>query len=226
MPRRSALLPLVPAALALTFLPVAPVMSRGDPSGLCLRAASDAAAATGVPYDVLLAISMVETGRNDQPWPWTVNVGGDGHWFDDIEDATAHVEDVLNQGLTNVDLGCFQLNYRWHGAGFASIADMLDPGRNAAYAAEFLASHYADSGDWATAAAAYHSATPEYAEIYRGKFETVYASLGGATAPAASAAPAVVERENRFPLLVAGSAGRNGSLFPGAGGGTRLIGAP
>ncbi len=50
-----------------------------------------AAEETGVPYDVLLAISKVETARDNRPWPWTVNFGGDGKWFDSAAEAEASV---------------------------------------------------------------------------------------------------------------------------------------
>jgi len=215
---------LLPCALLCTS--VATILpAREDPAGLCLDAARSAASRTGVPYDVLLAITTVETGRNNQPWPWTVNFGGDGHWFDSSAEAEASVADAVDQGVTNVDLGCFQLNYRWHSDGFPSIADMLDPDQNAAYAAEFLAEHYAQTGDWALAAAAYHSATPEYATVYKAKFEAAYAGFADELQATPQAAAEVV-RENRFPLLLAGAAGTRGSLVPAGSGGIRLIGAP
>jgi hypothetical protein len=199
----------------------APLVAKGDPSGLCVDAASRAAENSGVPFDVLLAVSVVETGRNDRPWPWTVNAGGEGRWFDTADEAKAHAQSILEQGLTNVDLGCFQLNVRWHAQAFGSISDMLDPDLNAGYAAEFLAGHYSRTGDWAAAAAAYHSATPEYAERYRSRFEVVYAALDPASAASTAETDA---RQNRFPLLVSGNAGRNGSLVPAIPGGGSLIG--
>lgn len=215
---------LLPCALLCTS--VATILpAREDPAGLCLDAARYAASRTGVPYDVLLAITTVETGRNNQPWPWTVNFGGDGHWFDSSAEAEASVADAIYQGVTNVDLGCFQLNYRWHSDGFPSIADMLDPDQNAAYAAEFLAEHYAQTGDWALAAAAYHSATPEYATVYKAKFEAAYAGLANEMRDATLATDDVAH-ENRFPLLLAGASGTRGSLVPASSGGIRLIGAP
>lgn len=194
--------------------------AREDPSSLCVDAARAAARRTGVPVDVLLAVTLVETGRDQRPWPWTVNVAGEGHWFDTASEAEAHVQSLLDQGRTNVDLGCFQLNLRWHSKGFSSLSDMLDPAPNATYAAEFLASHFARTGDWAAAAAAYHSQTPEYAERYRAKFEAAYGTL----AAGPTVAPVATERENRFPLLMSGAIGRNGSLVPATGGGLRLVG--
>jgi hypothetical protein len=200
-----------------------PAWASADPSELCLRAASEAAQRTGVPYEVLKAIALVETGRGGKPWPWTVNDGGEGAWFDSAAEAEAHVAILLQEGRTNVDLGCFQLNYRWHAESFASIADMLDPARNAEYAASYLSEQFAVTGDWTEAAAAYHSATPEFAEIYREKFDRALAGLSGEEGPPPADEPA---RLNRFPLLLAGTGGRNGSLVPATAGGIRLIGAP
>jgi hypothetical protein len=194
-----------------------------DPTVLCRDAAAKAAKKTGVPYDVLVAITTVETGRNDQPWPWTVNFGGDGRWYDSAAEAALSVDQALRDGATNIDIGCFQLNYRWHASAFGSLDDMLDPEQNASYAAEFLSQHYAKTGDWALAAAAYHSGTPEFAEAYQSKFEATYDRLATGTDPVAEP---VEDRQNRFPLLVAGSPGLKGSLFPSGTGGRPLIGEP
>jgi hypothetical protein len=224
MPGRKTFLTALSATFATLLYSAA--QAREELSDLCLQAASNAAERTGVPYDVLRAISTVETGRKGLPWPWAVNFGGDGRWYDTAADAEVGVTEALGQGATNIDLGCFQLNYRWHSAGFASVADMLDPMQNATYAAEFLAEHFAQTGDWALAAAAYHSGTPEYAAAYQAKFEAVYARLTTGEPLPLQADPTLPERENRFPLLVAGGAGAHGSLVPANSGGIRLIGAP
>jgi hypothetical protein len=216
--RRSALAVLSVLAIALS----APVHSWNDPSQLCLDAADRAAEANGVPRDVLLALALVETGRDDRPWPWTVNVAGDGRWFDTQAEAESHAQAMLDEGRTNLDIGCFQLNIHWHSKAFTSLEDMIDPVRNAGYAAEYLVQHYAQTGDWALAAARYHSATPEHAERYRVRFEATLASLESATTGPLPTEPST--RENSFPLLVAGSTGQNGSLVPQRAGGSPLIG--
>lgn len=203
--------------------PQALARTDGSEAELCLQAAANAADETGVPYDVLLAISVVETGRDGQPWPWTVNIGGEGHWSDTAEEAAALVEAALQSGQTNVDLGCFQLNLYWHAEAFTSIEDMLDPERNASYAAAFLAEKFEETGDWSLAAAAYHSATPEHAERYQTQFDATWESLPNGypnTADPVEAPP------NRFPLLIAGQSGSAGSLVPATSGGSRLIGGP
>lgn len=204
------------------LLAMAPAEGRNDPAGLCLDAARLAAERTEVPVDVLLAVSIVETGRNHRPWPWTVNLAGEGHWLDSAQEAEALAAAALAEGAVNIDLGCFQLNYRWHAQSFSSLSDMLDPNRNALYAAGYLARQHRETGDWALAAAAYHSATPEHADRYRARFEAVYAAIDRPVPPPRE----TMERTNRFPLLVAGAPGQNGSLVPGSSGGLRLIGGP
>lgn len=220
MPGRKAVL----VASVMVVLAIGPqVLARSGPADadLCFQAAAEAARLTGVPYKVLRAIAVVETGRDGQPWPWTVNIGGEGHWPETEEDAVSLVETALQSGLTNVDLGCFQLNLYWHAGAFLSVEDMLDPQRNATYAAEFLAAKHAETGDWSAAAAAYHSATPEHAEAYLARFEETWVELdedNPADTPASEMPP------NRFPLLVNGRSASPGSLVPATPGGLRLIG--
>ena len=217
------------------FVGSAAARGSDDPSALCLAAARAAAEQTGVPYQTLLAISVVETGRDLQPWPWTVNLGGDGHWLATADEASALISEQLNAGATNIDIGCFQLNYRWHAAAFRSVEDMLDPARNALYAAGYLARHYARTGDWGLAAAAYHSATPDHADRYLARYEQTVADLSGGPTGDASGDPSgdpvgialtMDDRSNGFPLLIAGSFGRNGSIVPATSGGRRLVGGP
>jgi hypothetical protein len=223
MPRRTYAPKPLPLLVALGLLAL-PVKSSNDPSALCVSAARTAADQTGVPFDTLLAISVVETGRQLRPWPWTVNLGGAGHWLETAEEAEALVQDALDRGATNIDIGCFQLNYRWHAASFASLDAMFDPESNARYAAGFLAGHHARTGDWAQAVAAYHSATPEHADRYLARYEETFAGLAGdaTTGVEERATP----RSNGFPLLVAGLSGRNGSLVPEMAAGRKLLEGP
>ena len=188
----------------------------------CLDAAREASARTGVPYDVLAAISLTETGRTRegrmQTWPWTVNVEGKGAWLDTREAALAHARGAYAQGKRSFDVGCFQLNYRWHGENFASIAEMFDPGANALYAADFLSRLHAEFGDWERAAGAYHSRTEVYARKYRARFRSYRAEIG-APPPAQPArqAPAAqpVRTATAYPLLSGAVGARStGSLVP------------
>ena len=166
-------------------------------------------------------------GRNTdtglQPWPWSVNQAGQGHWFKTPEEAVDFVEDQLDLGLRNFDVGCFQLNHRWHSKGFHSTIDMFDPVSNATYAAQFLNDLFAEKGDWSLAAAAYHSRTPDFAERYQAKFDAILASLTDQPFQAATDTPQI-QRSNRFPLLQAGVKGNVGSIVPRLSAASPLIG--
>lgn len=188
-----------------------PVLTRAsNPAQLCEIAAQNAARRHDVPLDVLRAVALVETGqtRNGhlEPWPWAVNTGGPGHWPGSRSAALDLVRARLDQGQRNVDLGCFQINYRWHGQNFASLDDMIDPEGNADYAARLLSAHKARLGSWDAAAGAYHSGTAALAERYIARFR----ALRGQTPASGPDLP----RENRFSLLQPGGAPLMSSLVP------------
>lgn len=201
-------------ALALLQLP-SPVWAAPSPGPLCDNAAALASQATGVPIDILLAISRVESGRRQDdgfgPWPWTINADGKGAFFDAKADAVAAAGVHLTDGTDTFDVGCFQLNYRYHGQAFATFEDMFDPDQNANYAARFLMSLYEEKGSWADAVAAYHSRTPDLAGTY---LKRVKAVLDGPNVGDPVALVPVVLRQNNFPLLQPGAQGSFGSIFP------------
>jgi len=220
---------ILPTALVLTLACLASgtaAQAATDPAALCERATVLAAEQTGVPLTVLQAIALAESGRSwgghQRPWPWTVNFGGDGAWHDSAAEAQRAVAEYQAAGGTNFDIGCFQINHRWHAEAFPDMATMFDPRANALYAAQFLLGLFDETGSWPDAAAAYHSRTPEYADRYRARFNRLH---DGLDAREEMPLLAGVTRENRFPLLQAGAAGSLGSLVPQVEGGFSLIGA-
>ena len=152
----------------------------------CARLAAAAGVAEGLPEGLLPAISLVESGKGDgeggrMPWPWTLNQGGKSHYLDSKAEALAKLDEILATGTTNVDVGCMQLNWKWHSASFASREDMLDPVQNTAYAARFLKELKNQLGTWELATAAYHSTDPDRGQSYLAKVsaaqETMIARL-------------------------------------------------
>lgn len=141
-------------------------------ANICDSAARNASSVTGVPLDVMQTITRLETGRGKtaDPWPWTVNHAGNGSWFQSEDEARSFVFSKIKQGESNLDIGCFQINYRWHSSGFRSLDEMFNPETNALYAARFLTQLHQEFGSWTLAAGAYHSRTPQYAERYKAKF--------------------------------------------------------
>ncbi|SLN63685.1 Transglycosylase SLT domain protein [Falsiruegeria litorea R37] len=165
----------------------------------------------------MLAITRIETGRTSKgetsPWPWTVNMEGAGHWFSTEDDARSFVFSRFKDGARSFDVGCFQINYKWHSSGFKSIDEMFDPDLNAAYAARFLRTLHDEFGDWSKAAGAYHSRTRQYADIYIARFDATRADLT-APSPSIDTGPLpILGRTLRQPLIGSGSGGL-GSLVP------------
>jgi len=149
---------------------------------ICDAAAMEAARTTGVPLDVLRTLTRVETGRGGSqtapdPWPWTLNMAGDGSWHDSAEAALSVAHSAISEGRRNIDIGCFQINYRWHGDSFRSLEAMMDPGQNALYAAHFLRDLHGEFGNWMDAAAVFHSRNPDHSARYMDRFHTIRAAL-------------------------------------------------
>ncbi len=198
----------LPCLLALT----APVWAA---SRLCDDAAHRAARRHDLPAEVLLAITRVETGRGQAatPWPWTVNMEGAGHWFDTENQAQVFVFRHFKGGARSFDVGCFQINYKWHGRAFRSIEEMFDPDHSADYAAQFLKDLYADLGDWSAAAGAYHSRTPSLSRRYAARFDRILADLDRAPTQAIGPRPLTGAGPARMGSLVSVAVSNAKPLF-------------
>jgi hypothetical protein len=195
-------------------------------AALCDSAAVQASRRHGVPLDVMGAVTRAETGRNRDgtllPWPWTVNMEGAGRWFGTRQEAQAFATQQFSAGARSFDVGCFQINYKWHSAAFSSLEEMFDPVTNADYAARFLAELFAEFGDWTAAAGAFHSRSPEFAQLYEARFSAIRQGLAesefgdGLRSGAIFGAPVALDLEGSLasgPFLGSGHA-RLGSLVP------------
>ena len=192
-------------ALALGLLAgPAPAAAQDDDlsAALCEQAIVNGARRGGVPAEVLHAVALTETGRNSngrmRPYPWAINREGKGHWFKTREEALAFAQGSLAEGRPSFDVGCVQINYRWHGHAFPSLDDMFDPEWTATYAAQFLRNLYEERGSWSEAAGAYHSLTPEKAGIYRQRFDRLLAGIDGSTLTEAEALVAAAQPQGRL----------------------------
>jgi hypothetical protein len=147
-----------------------PVWAAGPVS--CGPAIAGAEKAWRTAPGLLGAIGLVESGRVDPgtgqraPWPWTVTAEGIGTFYPGKEEAVRAVEQLRQRGVSSIDVGCMQVNLLHHPTAFRSLDEAFDPTANVTYAASFLASLHGRLGDWASAASAYHSMTPELGAQY------------------------------------------------------------
>ena len=109
-----------------------------------------ASAATGIPVELLLAISHVESGFQ----PHALNVSGRSFFPSSIYEAVG----LLKRSGDNVDIGLMQVNWSYWGIRFGlSKSDLLDPQFNVLVGAKILEHCVRVSGSWWKGIALYHS---------------------------------------------------------------------
>lgn len=160
----------------------------------------------GLPKGLLTAIAHTESGRAQdgrglRAWPWTSNVRGKGHYYASRAEALRHLQELAAQGVRGFDVGCMQLNFRWHGERFENLEHMIDPSSNVDYAARYLKELHSETGSWDHATRYYHSRDAERGTAYLSRVRRALARIDPAAKPegqavmAAQSAPA--ERSDR-----------------------------
>jgi hypothetical protein len=154
--------------------PAAPARTLPDEAA-CIAAILDAERDFAIGGNLLLAMGFTEAGRDvaglATVWPWTVNADGVGRFFASRDEAVAHVRDLQGRGVRSIDVGCLQVNLRWHPDAFADLDAAFDPVANARYAARYLAGLGRAQGGAEAAVGRYHSARAELADAYRARVE-------------------------------------------------------
>ena len=125
-----------------------------------------------IPSGLLSAIAGVESDFN----PYAINIAGKTIIASNQDEAAKTIKNALNSGITNIDIGIAQINYRWHGDNFKNIEEMINPVTNIEYAAKLLSSLFKQHKTWHKALRYYHSATPYHHRKYSRK--VVIAWLG------------------------------------------------
>lgn len=172
------------ALIASAFCPAVAGGAARSPGEQCQAAIAEAEHAQGIPPHLLAAVGRVESGREGgaanrwTPWPWTIDVNGQGAFFPTKEMAIAAVRLLNAQGITSIDVGCLQINLSYHGGAFESLQQAFDPTLNVAYGARFLRALFRQTGDWGAAVGRYHSMTTTLATDYRRKVMAAWS--GGA----------------------------------------------
>ena len=154
--------PQAPAALA----------GRERDATSCLTEVAKAEKRYELPPGILVAISLVESGRRDPisgiiaPWPFTINARGTGRFFETQDEAVRETGKYLNEGYGYVDVGCMQIDLYHHPEAFRTLTAAFDPETNIDYAARYLRRLYAVHRSWTTAVAAYNAGDPRNGTEY------------------------------------------------------------
>ncbi|MEQ9642575.1 MAG: transglycosylase SLT domain-containing protein [Alphaproteobacteria bacterium] len=179
---RIAHFPALFALLCLAVMPARAESAKALPAAeICGYLTTEAERLTGIPAQLLTAIGLAESGRYDEhgqarvAWPWTIYAEGKGRYLPSREIAVAEVKRLRDKGVTNIDVGCMQVNLGYHGENFTSIEHALDPIANVAYAAVFLKELHQENRSWTRAIAYYHSRTPERYRKYAARVMALWA---------------------------------------------------
>lgn len=144
----------------------------------CEGMAAEVGRRAGLPDGYLPAISRIESGRQidntRKAWPWTLNHSGKGLYFETRAEALDYLKKATQKGRTNIDVGCMQINYYWHGDQFASLEQMIEPARNIEYAASYLKELYGRHGSWVEAVKHYHSPDDARGARYLKRFQAAH----------------------------------------------------
>ncbi len=145
------------------------------------------AAIHGVPANLFYAMALTESGKAAEdsllrrPWPWTLNIAGDGRFFTSRVEAWLALDASLRDGQLSVDVGLMQVNWRYHRIRLESSWLALEPYRNLHIAAEILTDCYRQRRDWWASVGCYHAPTDEQrAERYRNRVMAHWRQLNGA----------------------------------------------
>jgi len=116
-----------------------------------------------IPVKLLKSVTYVESGFH----PWTLNVEGRPSFFSTRLAAEQALESALRKGITNIDIGCTQVNFQWHGKKFRNPKDLLSPETSLRYAARLLRQNSLTTRSWMKAALLYHSGDKVRQSVYR-----------------------------------------------------------
>lgn len=116
-----------------------------------------------IPAGLLAAIASVESGLK----PYAIGVSGKSVNASSKGEAKQIIKEYLAKGITNIDIGIMQINWRWHSKEFNQDLDhMLNPLQNIIYAAQLLKSLHVKHQSWQKAVRYYHSAKDEHHRKY------------------------------------------------------------
>jgi len=126
-------------------------------SGLCEQEMARAARLENVPLSVLYSVALTETGQRDGLQPYAMNIDGKAVVAGNMQAAVALFRQASARGAKFIDIGCMQIDHRFHAAHFDSLEAMFDARRNVAYAAHFLKELRTREVSWTLAVARYNA---------------------------------------------------------------------
>ena len=132
-----------------------------------------------LPNKLLTSIALVESGIKKsefKSWPWTLNVSGKSMYFDNKLETLEYLQSNINL-KKSIDVGCMQINTKYHLKNFKDLSHLVEPEENVKYAAIFLRKLYKKHKSWNEAVSRYHSSIPKRKKNYLKKVHTYWYDL-------------------------------------------------
>ena len=132
-----------------------------------------------LPNKLLTSIALVESGIKKsefKSWPWTLNVSGKSMYFDNKSETIEYLKRNINL-KKSIDVGCMQINTKYHLKNFKDLSHLVEPEENVKYAAIFLLKLYKKHKSWNEAVSRYHSSIPKRKKNYLKKVHTYWNDL-------------------------------------------------
>ena len=152
-----------------------------EKSNICENTIESVEIQTEIPKGLLLGIGKAEAIRKTKNkfviWPWTINHAGKSMFFDTKKQMRNYVFKNLKRNDLNMDVGCMQINIKWHKNNFKKISDMFEVNPNISYAASFLQQLKNKHGSWDNAIKHYHSSDPKKNKPYLIKVKSFWKKI-------------------------------------------------
>ena len=132
-----------------------------------------------LPNKLLTSIALVESGIKKsefKSWPWTLNVSGKSMYFENKLETLQYLKSNISL-KKSIDVGCMQINTRYHLKNFKDLSHLVEPEENVKYAAIYLLKLYKKYKSWNEAVSRYHSSIPKRKKTYLKKVLTYWNDL-------------------------------------------------
>ena len=110
-----------------------------------------------IPTGLLMAIALTESGGQNGPDPHAMNIAGMTYIAPNVERMAAVIQRGYNTGQTSIDVGCMQINLKYHAHNFSSPYELLNSRVNVDYGARYLAELANETKSWRDAVMTYHN---------------------------------------------------------------------
>lgn len=108
-----------------------PLYAESDPmQNMCGRYIKEISTHLKVIPEIIWAVTGTESNYRGAPWPWSANLQGKSYYFKSEKALKDFINSLSSNEKENLDVGCMQLNYRYHGWKFKDVQEMTDPQRN------------------------------------------------------------------------------------------------